>query len=255
MLLPHLSLIRLTGPDVTNFLQGQLTCDVKNLPAQTAQLGGYCNIQGRLMAVFYITHLEQDIGLILPSSIATSVITLLEKYGRFSRTRCTLEPTPLYGNLSLQDDKIGTTIALPGLPHRRLSLTPLFTNETLQDWQAMDIAQQIPWIYPETQDMFLPHHINLPTLGGVAFDKGCYLGQEIIARMHYRGQIRKHPYTIQGQGPFPIPGTPVIGTNGPVGAILFAQANTVGFTALACLVDESITQPLQVNDHPIALQP
>ncbi len=65
-------------------------------------------------------------------------------------------------------------------------------SETI--WELCDIEAGIPTIYPETEDLFLPHHANLPQLLGVSFDKGCYLGQEIIARMHYKGKIKRHLY-------------------------------------------------------------
>ena len=66
------------------------------------------------------------------------------------------------------------------------------TNQSLEEWHTLDILSKIPQLSPKTQGLFLPHHLNLPELGAVSFNKGCYLGQEIIARMQYKAKIKKH---------------------------------------------------------------
>jgi folate-binding Fe-S cluster repair protein YgfZ len=99
--------------------------------------------------------------------------------------------------------------------------------------------------------MFLPHHVNLPELGGVSFDKGCYLGQEIVARMHYRGTIRQHNYAIEGRSPvLPEPGEHIFnGEQKPIGGLLYAVPASEGFIGLASLVDEELERPEGASLH------
>lgn len=87
-------------------------------------------------------------------------------------------------------------------------LKPLFRPVSSLVWELFDIQAGLPTIFPETVDQLLPHHVNLPTLNAVSFNKGCYLGQEIIARMHYRGNIKKHMYRafVAETLPPPMPG-------------------------------------------------
>jgi folate-binding protein YgfZ len=84
-----------------------------------------------------------------------------------------------------------------------------------QEWKQLDLHDGVPAIYPETSGKFLPHEINLEKLGAIHFDKGCYTGQEIIARMHYRGKLKKHMHqaTILSQSP-PLPGSDVYSQQG-----------------------------------------
>jgi folate-binding protein YgfZ len=93
-----------------------------------------------------------------------------------------------------------------------LKISKYFRPITTQAWELLDIQAGIPMVYPETIDQILPHNANLPTLDGVSFNIGCYLGQEIIARMQYKGKIKKHTYrfAIEDKGYSPKVGEPVI---------------------------------------------
>lgn len=78
------------------------------------------------------------------------------------------------------------------------------------DWELWDIEAGLPTVYPSTADQFLPHHVNLVQLKGISFSKGCYLGQEVVARMHYRGKIKKHMYHVSApQQSGAMPGDPI----------------------------------------------
>ncbi len=113
-----------------------------------------------------------------------------------------------------------------------LKICKYFVPITTQAWELLDIQSGIPMVYPETIDQILPHHANLPILEGVSFNKGCYLGQEIIARMQYKGKIKKHTYrfSIEDKDYLPKVGEPVIeGKSGETRGIVMRHSTSNQF--------------------------
>jgi len=157
----ELGLLKITGEHTKQFLQGQLTCDVNEVTASQSQLGAHCNPQGRIISFFRLFTKNGDYYLQMPRELIPIAMSALQKYAVFFKTILT----------DVSDD---STYA--------------------SDWKKRDIEQGIPAIYPETSEKFLPHDLNLPQLNAVSFTKGCYTGQEIIARMQYRGKLKKHLY-------------------------------------------------------------
>jgi len=161
--------IKVSGTDAAKLLQGQLTCDVNALTDKQYSLAALCNPQGRVISLFYLAYLNDAYYLILPENILELTLTALKKYAVFYK-------------LALEDtsDTLANVLTNIG-------------NPTLFDTQA-----GVPRIHPETSGTFLPHDINLDQLGAISFNKGCYTGQEIIARMQYRGKLKKrlHQTTV-----------------------------------------------------------
>ena len=158
-----LAILCVSGIDAKKFLQGQLTCNLDEITQTHSSLGAHCNPQGRVISLFNISLSESSYHLQMPLSMIPIAAKNLQKYAVFFKV-----------NLStLEDDFLKT----------------LTTAE-----KALEIEQGIPTIYPETSEKFLPHDLNLPALNAVSFTKGCYTGQEIIARMQYRGKIKNHLY-------------------------------------------------------------
>ncbi len=158
-----LSTILVQGSDAEKFLQGQLTCDIRNVDQNPSLLGAYCNQQGRAQATLRLLKTQDIYSLILPVEMVQPTLALLKKYAIFS--------------------KIAITEG------------EFFIGEV--DWQLKDILSGIATIYPKTAGLFTPNMLNYPALGGVSFDKGCYLGQEVIARTHYLGAPKKQLYKAQ----------------------------------------------------------
>lgn len=106
------------------------------------------------------------------------------------------------------------------------------------NWELLDIRAGIPTVYPATVDVLLPHHVNLSVFGGINYNKGCYLGQEIISRMHYKGNIKKHMYCASVEGTScPLPGDRVFieGTDNEAPGIVVRASNSTADT-YECLV-------------------
>lgn len=164
--LTHLGALCITGPDAVRFLQGQLSNDVTRLSADRPLLAGFHNPQGRAIALLRLVWLGPDsILAILPHELVSPVAARLSKFVLRAKVR-------------IVDDS--THAAL--IDYARLD-----SNRS----RALSIAAGLPQVYAATSEAFVAQMLNLDVLGAIAFDKGCYTGQEIIARAHYRGKVKR----------------------------------------------------------------
>ncbi len=219
-------LLCVNGADAKKLLQGQLTCDVENI--KNGKLCAHCNPQGRIISLFYLFQHHETYYLLLPRNMIAMTASALKKYAIFykvsiedvsdnfqiigasEKTAMQLAQHDALINIAIFNGRaifIGTTAALQSAI-TNLSPTPFFADKDL--WKLANIQAKIPHIYPETSAVFLPHELNLDKLNAIDFEKGCYTGQEIIARMHYRGKLKNHLYQVElKDGNTPIPGSPV----------------------------------------------
>lgn len=165
-------LLKVCGPDAKKFLQGQLTCDLETVSETQSLLGAHCNPQGRVLFLFRLFYRLGAYYLVLPREMAAPALLALKKYAVFFKLE-------LSENISEKETALEQQVAA--------------------EWSYFDLAQGIPLVYPQSCGLFLPHDLNLHVLQGVSWDKGCYTGQEIIARMHYRGKLKNHLYQAQIQ--------------------------------------------------------
>lgn len=206
----HLQLVKITGEDAKPFLQGQLTNDI-NLLENSWQYSAYCNPKGRAMAVFTIWADADVIYLLIESAIAQAVLKRLKMY--VLRSKVIIEE--INSNISA---KFELTVANPlyhqsnaqntyrlGFGNRELLITPeeAQTPFDLTRWLQADISEGLPRVTEETYEAFIPQMINLDILNGINFKKGCYTGQEIIARMKYLGKLKQRGFVCTKQGDRP----------------------------------------------------
>lgn len=222
-------LLTITGKDAATFLQGQLTCDIRRLDDHEVLLGAHCNAKGRMISSFMVAKSDSDtIALRCHESITESALTALKKYIVFSKAQ--LEPgnlisiallgwesqqlqpllnVPERGKYGHQD---GMTLIhhLTGeleiwvAPEDAINLwqtllpstTPCGVQMLYQHWVANGLVE----VRAATREEFIPQMFNYHLVDGVSFKKGCYTGQEIVARMQYRGQLKKHTYRIVSDG-------------------------------------------------------
>lgn len=212
--------IHVHGPDAGKFLQGQLTCDVLALTDGNRNLGAYCNIQGKIASLFWLEYKSAAYWLQLPAELVQPTITELKKYAVFSKV--TLE------------------IVEQDVPINDLA----------------EIMANIPAVYPATKNEFFPHDINLPALGAVSFTKGCYRGQEIVARMQHRGNLKRGLYRFTIDKPEIKPGQiiTVVPTNNKAGTVVRAYNPGSGATVgLAVVTQQLAAQPLSIDGSPLVL--
>ena len=191
--LTNWQILAVTGEDAASFLQGQLTCDIDKIDNKEARLGAHCNLKGRMVSLFYITGQDNAYSIFLPAELATIALNALKKYALFNQViiECDAD-NKLYVTDKATHDSISS-------PNKNYQFIVGVLDANANDehaWHLSNIQQGIPRLYASTSEQFLPHEINLPALGGVSFEKGCYLGQEIIARMEHVAKLKKHMYPL-----------------------------------------------------------
>jgi folate-binding protein YgfZ len=292
--LSHLSLLQVQGKDAETFLQGQLTNDIRLVSENRAQLSGYCNAKGRMFAIFLIAKLGETYLLQLPAPLVESTLKRLRMF--VLRAKVNMEiadpalvrvgvsgpdtealitavfsscPTEIFDCVVQQGSSI---IRLPGL-HPRFEIISSIDqmrkfwdqarsrNATpcgQQPWSWLDIMAGLPNILPGTVEEFVPQMTNLELINGVSFTKGCYPGQEIVARMHYLGRLKQRMVIAHiATGDCPLPGTAVYAPDFPdqsAGSVVDAQRSpSGGFDALVVAQIQSIkngTLHLRLPDGP-----
>jgi folate-binding protein YgfZ len=202
ILLPDLGALRLKGADARRFLQGQVSADVMPLSAGRCLLAGYHNPQGRVIALLRLIECgPEEILAVLPRELSQTVATRLAKY--ILRAKVTL--TDISASVSIHglvmpDDSEppaanpeSTLARIDAHSFRWLRVSsvaaPPGAASDGQRWRSLEVAAGEPQVYRETSEEFIAQMLNLDALGAIAFDKGCYTGQEVIARAHYRGRV------------------------------------------------------------------
>lgn len=256
--LPDWGVIRARGADARSFLQGQLTQDVTQLAAGTARLAGYCTAKGRLLASFVVWAADAD-TLLLACSADLLPTTLKRLRMYVLRAKCTLEDVsaewPAWGLAgaaagdgaawAVQAHGGGVRVALPpalvdGVPVARAlqfgGETPAGPALAAATWLGLEAASGVPRIVAATVEQFVPQMVNLELVGGVNFQKGCYPGQEVVARSQYRGTLKRRGQLLVGTAPLQ-PGQEIVHSadpGQPAGLVALAgELPGVGPVALA----------------------
>lgn len=201
-------MIRVHGADAIPFLQGQLSNDLTRLAPERALLAGYHNPQGRTIALVRLLWLgEQDVIAVLPRELAPMVATRLGKFVLRAKVKVADEsaewrafgvvgPETAADALAAMRVPDATPHALVGqsrwlvvVPARSpLGATP---NADRQEWHRLEVAAAQAQVFAATSEEFVAQMLNLDALDAVSFEKGCYTGQEVIARAHYRGRVKR----------------------------------------------------------------
>jgi folate-binding protein YgfZ len=217
-------LLSVSGADARDFLHAQLTNDIENLPPDRAALAGWCSAKGRLLATFLVIPAPQGYLLQLARDLAPAVAKRLsmfvlrskvkiadesEAWAQFGVWGADWDPTKIEWKDQAATVPVGERRFLRLEPAASISLACAADEET---WHLQEIRAGRPLITAATQDQFVPQMVNLETLGGVDFGKGCYPGQEIVARAQYRGQVKRRMVRLPApQGARLQPGQPYNG--------------------------------------------
>ncbi|MEJ2760893.1 MAG: hypothetical protein P8126_04995, partial [Gammaproteobacteria bacterium] len=223
-LLPGLSLLQISGGDAAEFLHNQFTCEVRALEDGGGCPGAWCSPKGRVITTFVLYRLGGEFFLLMPTTLLERVVKRLRMFvlrAEVKITDFTAERTVMGmrgGNHSLTEDGSAFRINrlnkrlhlfLPAANGGRflivdddaalqpvwLELAKTVPPADTRCWNRLDMEAGIPWLNEETTEQFLPQELNLDQIGALSFDKGCYPGQEIVARVHYRGQVKRRLYS------------------------------------------------------------
>lgn len=196
--LSRYGLLAVTGADARDFLHAQLTNDVAHLPADRSAFAGWCTAKGRLLATLLVIPAQDGFLLQLAKDIAPAVAKRLSMFVLRSKVKIADESDAWmqYGVWQPLPAVTwdGGNVSVPVGDQRHLKLAKGLTQScarTEDQWTLEEIRAGRPWIMAATQDKFVPQMVNLETLGGVDFQKGCYPGQEIVARAQYRGEVKR----------------------------------------------------------------
>jgi folate-binding protein YgfZ len=197
--LPDLGVLRVRGPDARRFLQGQLSNDLGALAPGILVRAGLHNPQGRTLALLaLLAWSEEDLGAILPLELLADVIAQLRRY--VLRARVTLSDER--AALRVFGARLGDGAPLPQgalafTAGRALYVLPEGASAPAgielprEQWRVLDIAAGMPQVYRATSGLFVAQMLNLDCIDAISFTKGCYTGQEVIARAHYRGRVKR----------------------------------------------------------------
>ena len=198
---PLNALLRVSGDDATDFLHNQFTNDVKALAAGGAQWNGWCTPKGRLLATFVLARDAEGFLLVLPAAFAEAIARRLRMFVLRSRVKVddVSAATPRFGvwdgAIPPGAFRLGEARAIAfGAP-------PAGRPATLDGWALSLIRDGIVQVVPGTQEEFVPQMANYELIGGVSFKKGCYPGQEIVARTQYRGILKKRAVRVHSATP------------------------------------------------------
>ncbi|WP_342244768.1 CAF17-like 4Fe-4S cluster assembly/insertion protein YgfZ [Pseudomonas sp. OTU5201] len=272
--LSHEGLLAVRGVDAAKFLQGQVTCNLSYLDETTTSLGARCTPKGRMISSFRILTQGEGFLLALASDLVEAQLADLKKYAVFSKSTLTDESANWVRFGLSQGD--GALLALGlDLPQSADSVTRKgdliavrLSDGRAELWAPKDeattlearLAAQLPqapldaWllaqvragigqVFGATRELFIPQMINLQALGGVSFKKGCYTGQEIVARMQYLGKLKRRLYRLAlVAGELPQPGVELFSPvhQSPVGEVVLAAPTTDGCELLAVLQEDAV---------------
>ncbi len=199
------TLIHINGPDSANFLQNLLTNHILNLSIGSEHLSGFCSPKGRLLASFWVSHPSKECyDLWVSKDISAALVKKLLMYRLRSKVDISLLDSSMliFGEMSnvAFSSSLNKICHLPAVDYdgvtyyRRLSALPneyIDTTMGSNKWSILEVQSGIPRITANTLDLFVPQMINFESIGGVDFKKGCYPGQEIVARSQYLGNIKR----------------------------------------------------------------
>ncbi|ARB26825.1 folate-binding protein YgfZ [Pseudomonas tolaasii] len=271
--LSHEGVLAVRGSDASKFLQGQLTCNLNYLSDTQASLGARCTQKGRMQSSFRIVLQGDGVLLAMATELLEPQLADLKKYAVFSKSKLTDESAgwarfgladadqalASFGlELPAETDSVvrtGTLIAIRVSPGRAELWVPADLAETtrnqlaaqlkeadLNAWLLGQIRAGIGQVMPQTRELFIPQMLNLQAVGGVSFKKGCYTGQEIVARMQYLGKLKRRLYRLNlNAAELPEPGTPLFSPshNSSIGEVVIAAKADQSIELLAVLQAEA----------------
>ncbi len=212
--LEQYGLLQASGADARAFLHAQLTNDVENLAPGQARIAGWCSAKGRLLATFLVVPFADGFLLQLARDLAPAVSKRLSMFILRSKVKLVdvsdqwlqygvWEPgdagefavSESAGAVSVRLAADRSLVLVPAGPEARFS-----PAASADEWMLAEIRAGRPLIAQATQDQFVPQMVNLELAGGVDFRKGCYPGQEIVARAQYRGAVKRRMVRLRGAG-------------------------------------------------------
>lgn len=272
--LPNLALIEVSGADAAQLLQGQLTCDIKDVSETQSRLGAWCTPKGRITVLFRVFKRAESYFLIVPQFQLAHCLKRLQMFVFRSAVKLSASDAVLVGysapalDLSVdgvQADAHGIWLRLgsSALFYRVIDtalVQTVWMAESLTAvgyaaWQLLEIEAALPSLSSTTVDAFIPQMLHLQYLRAVSFTKGCYTGQEIVARTHYLGKVKRQMYLAHSDGACPQAGDALFSTvdsrGQSPGEVLQAQTHPEGGCHLLLVAQNSLVEANALRLHSV----
>jgi folate-binding protein YgfZ len=272
--LDHFAIISISGADSIEFIQGQMTQDIDVIGDDDARMTAILNPQGRVVSSALIMHWDDSIILVLSKDTVDDLIVWLNRFILRSKVTVSRLEAHIYGlnqnladiesdNLdlekenfclrSIETDSERTLLITKSLHDFEKSSITMMSS---RNWKLADIQAGIPITHKENIAKFIPQMINLDLINGISFNKGCYTGQEIVARVQHRGKIKRRMFHITTQhcNDEIRPGTPVFLGDSEVGTVIQSVQNKNQVHSLAVISDDASKKKLLVNGLEIKVQ-
>ena len=279
--LEHLGIVEIKGGDSAEFLQGQMTQDIYSIKDSEATLTSVLNPQGRIISTAFVFKWGESFILMVSNEVLDKLISWLSRFILRSEVEITKSEDSVFGlnqenakklcnilnvetkdiafesdELCLKtieaDDERAFLICKSENLLDNLSISVLSTK----DWKMADINAGIPTIYRKNIEKFIPQMVNLDLINGISFSKGCYTGQEIVARVQHKGKVKQRMFHFTGRGSNKKidPGTAIIFEDTNVGTIVESIEDNGQMHALGVINNDASKKKLVVDEIGIKLK-
>lgn len=286
--LPSLSELQLNGPESAKFLQGQVTADIREVEKGRALPGAVCSLKGRVLFSFTAIPNGENLRLILPADQIADATAHLKKYAIFSKTqlqntqderavlavqgtkaaeavRTLFNNVPAPGDtlndqqerwvLALSEQRFLIGVAAQSLQNDWQLLSGLLSPANENGWWLTDIEAGRATVFAASRDLFQPQELNYAAIDGISYNKGCYTGQEIVARLYFRGKLKQRLYRLaSASGEVPAIDSGIFSDGKQVGNVVMAAKRDDHCELLAIVKNKAITEGLTLGENGPALQ-
>ena len=278
--LDHLGIIELQGNDSVEFLQGQMTQDIYSIEDSKAALTSILNPQGRIISTAFIFKWGESFILMVSNEVRDKLIAWLSRFILRSKVQITQSEDCVFGlnqenarklcdvlNVKAKDTSFESDTSclktieadderafLVSKSERFLDNLSISTLAT-KDWKMANINAGIPTIYRENIEKFIPQMVNLDLINGISFSKGCYTGQEIVARVQHKGKVKQRMFHITGKASNKKidPGTAILCEDAKVGTVIESLEDNGQMHALGVIKNDASKKRLVVDGTEIKL--
>lgn len=244
----HLEIVRVVGADARTFLQNQFSNDMQEISEKQFGHGAYLTPKGRVYANFFVIQIDEKFLLAMSPTLVDSFIQRLRMFIMRSDVVIERQSEAVFlGELNSTSDSIADRpyqackspdfidLSMPGhaprmgriVLHPQADSTPSLVQQEKRRWQAIDVESGLPLVTDKTSEMFVPQALNLDLTGALSFSKGCFPGQEIAARLHYRGGINRRMFRATAEG----------GESPEIGTSVICESKTTQFGTVVNAVE------------------
>ncbi|PHS72015.1 MAG: hypothetical protein COB22_06265 [Cycloclasticus sp.] len=259
------SLISISGKDASTFLQGQITCDINSLTEENHLYGSLCNPKGRVISLFYIFKRLDVFFVVVPKSLSDVLVKRLKMF--VFRSKVEIQDVNdnfiIYGDISTADNAFSNSFKILTHSTNQKNSLIIFEQKYLKSFKIEVFATisngtsafylqlieaGVPRITSLTSELFIPQTLNLDLLDGISFTKGCYTGQEIIARLHYKGSVKRRMYYFEATNMIQ-PGTDLFisGESNSLGTIVDCQPTSNQSYAGTAVIKDNYSTHTSIN--------